>query len=314
MSHGYSVAQTARLVCALRWACGRLSEMLDGWAAQAGEAGGRQAAEAGEPHGAAAVRLADLSHRLDSHRGTLDGFQPDSELMAPWRQAAPADQGLVTALDEIAALEGPLDRIAVAEEVFVPELSDAYRQIGEHAAPHCDAALASAARALRHDLDRGDSSAGVAQPRGRGDCPRAVGRWRHSRLVPAAPRRLALEAPPPCIGGSRSELAALCTVCVRCAASSVVGRPAGANWQRWRPFWALVAASSGLGPASVGNWQRWRPCWALVAANFGSWWDCGWRWGKGRYRDRSNGAWGGGRWTGSPIPGVGVRGKGQGAS
>lgn len=156
MSRGYSVAQTARLVCALRWACGRLAGMLDDWAAQA--------AAAREPHAAGATRLAELSRRLASHRETLDGLQPDSELMASWRQAAPADQALVAALEEIAGLEGPLERLAVAEEVFVPELSKAYRQIGEHAAPHCDAALASAARALRQDLDREAASAGVAPP------------------------------------------------------------------------------------------------------------------------------------------------------
>ena len=155
MSHGYSVAQTARLVCALRWACGRLSEILEAWAAQAAATPG---------HAEAAASMSELSSRLAVHRETLDGFQPDSELMAPWRQAAPADQGLVAALDEIAGLEGPLERLAVADEVFAPELSDAYRQISEHAAPHCDAALASAARALRHDLDGEDSSVGVAQP------------------------------------------------------------------------------------------------------------------------------------------------------
>lgn len=156
MSRGYSVAQTARLVCALRWACGRLAEMLDGWAAQAAQAGGC--------HAEAAGRLAELGRRLASHRETLDGLQPDSELMALWRQAAPADPALAEALDEIAGLAGPLERLAVAEEVFVPELSGAYRQIGEHAAPHCDAALASVAQALEHDLDREDSSVGVAQP------------------------------------------------------------------------------------------------------------------------------------------------------
>ena len=84
--------------------------------------------------------------------------------MAPWRQAAPADPALAEALDAIEAMGGPSERLAVAEEVFVPELSDAYRQIGEHAAPHCDAALASAARALEQDLDRETSSAGIAQP------------------------------------------------------------------------------------------------------------------------------------------------------
>ena len=154
MSRGYSVAQTARLVCGLRWVCGRLSEILEAWAAQPAATPG---------HAEAAASMSELSRRLTSHRETLDGLQPDSELMAPWRRAAPADPALAEALDEIAGLEGPPDRIAVAEEVFVPELSGAYRQIGEHAAPHCDGALASAARALEHDLDREDSSVGVTQ-------------------------------------------------------------------------------------------------------------------------------------------------------
>ena len=155
MSHGYSVAQTARLVCALRWACGRLSEMLDGWAAQASAAPG---------NAEAAASMSGLSRRLVSHRETLDGLQPDSELMAPWRQAAPADPALAEALDEIAGVAGPRERLAVAEEVLVPGLSDAYRQIGEYATPHCDAALASAARALRQDLRREDSPVGVVRP------------------------------------------------------------------------------------------------------------------------------------------------------
>ena len=71
MSRGYSVAQTARLVCALRWVCGRLSEILEAWAAEAAEAGESDHAPAG-------VRLAELSRQLAVHRETLDGFQPDS--------------------------------------------------------------------------------------------------------------------------------------------------------------------------------------------------------------------------------------------
>ena len=154
-SRGYSVAQTARLVCALRWACGWLSEMLGGWAAQA--------ESAHEPAGAAAS-LSGLSRRLASHREILDGLQPDSELMTPWRQAAPADPALAEALDEIAGLEGSSGRIAVAWRVIVPQFAHVYGEILEHAAPHCDAALASAARALRQDLDHEAASAGVAPP------------------------------------------------------------------------------------------------------------------------------------------------------
>lgn len=153
---GYSVAQTARLVSALRWACGRLSEILGVWA--------QEAATAGAPHAVASVRLTVLSRRFAAHREALDVLQPDSVLMAGWRQAAPADQALAAALDEMATMEGPLERLAVAETVIVPALAGVYREIGEHAAPHCDAALASAARALRHDLDRGTAAAGSGQP------------------------------------------------------------------------------------------------------------------------------------------------------
>lgn len=174
MSRGYSVAQTARLVCALRWTCTRLSEILDAWSTQAATPGepstGQaadavgpstgQAANAAAPDAEAAVRLMELSRRLASHRETLDGLQPDSERMAPWRQPAPADQALAAALDELAELEGPAERVAVAVWVIVPALAEAYGEIEACAAPHCDAALASAARALRHDLEGGAEPAG----------------------------------------------------------------------------------------------------------------------------------------------------------
>lgn len=156
MSRGYSVAQTARLVSALRWVCGRLSEIVGVWA--------QEAATAEAPHAVASVRLAVLSRRLGAHRETLDGLQPDSQRMASWREAAPADPVLAAALDTIAATEGPSERLAVAVEVFVPQLSGVYEQIGEHAAPHCDAALASAARSLRHNLGREAAIAGAGQP------------------------------------------------------------------------------------------------------------------------------------------------------
>ena len=156
VSQGYSVAQTARLVCALRWACGRLAEMLESWAAQAA---------AVSEHAGAAASMSELSRRFAGHRESLDRLQPDSELMAPWRQAAPADLSLAATLDEIAALEGPLERLDIARRVIVPHLLDAYLQIGEQAAPHCDAALASTARSLRHDLGR-DRRAGRAAPAG----------------------------------------------------------------------------------------------------------------------------------------------------
>lgn len=151
MSHGYSVAQTARLVCALRWVCGRLSEMLGAWAEQPASAGTGRAE--GVDSAAGAARMAELSRLLASHREAFDGVQPDSELMAPWKQAAPASPGLARALDGIAALEGRSERFGVVVAVIAPQLRDACREVCEHAAPHCDAALASAARALGHDLD-----------------------------------------------------------------------------------------------------------------------------------------------------------------
>ena len=153
MSRGYSVAGTARLVCALRWACGRLAEVLEVWAAQAAGAAG---------HAEAAAPMWELSRRLASHREILDGLQPDSELMAPWRQAAPADVALVAALDEIAASEGTPERLDIARKVLVPGLRRVYAEIREHAAPHCDGALISTARSLGFDLDRRAAPAGAA--------------------------------------------------------------------------------------------------------------------------------------------------------
>ena len=178
MSHGYTVAQTARLVCALRWVCGRLSETAGGWAAEAAAAAGARHSRGGAsgPDGwsgdspddgiaAAAVCMAGMSRRLASHREALDSLQPDSERLASWRQAAPATQPLAAAFDEVAALDGPLDRLAVVRGVLVPALVDAYGEICEHAASHCDAALASVARSLRHDLGRGCVDGGPAHAR-----------------------------------------------------------------------------------------------------------------------------------------------------
>ena len=172
MNAGYSAVQTARLVAALRWACGRLSEIAGAWAteAAAAAAGGAQTGGGDQPDrsgrdstdvqfaaaaAAAAVEMTVLSRRLAAHRDVLDGLQPDSERLASWRLAAPADPSLADALDQIAALQGPLERRGVAREVLVPQLLGAYQEIREHAAPHCDAALASAAGSLSHDLDRG---------------------------------------------------------------------------------------------------------------------------------------------------------------
>ena len=167
MSAGYSLVQTARLVAALRWACGRLSEIVGAWASGAAASlgsgappGGGDSADAGAA--AAAVDMTVLSRRLAAHRSVLDGLQPDSERLASWRHAAPADPLLAEALDEIAALPGALERLSVAREVLVPELLGAYREICAHAAPHCDAALASAASSLRHDLGRGGRHAAAS--------------------------------------------------------------------------------------------------------------------------------------------------------
>ena len=161
---GYSVAQTARLVCSLRWVCGRLSEILEAWATEAAASD--------------VVELRGLSRRLASHRERIDGLQPDSELMASWRQAAPADRALAAALDEIAELETPADRLEVVAQVIVPQLAGACREIVGQAAPHCDAALASAVQALLDDLDRASermaASGGTVRPGAAEEAERAL--------------------------------------------------------------------------------------------------------------------------------------------
>ena len=164
-------------MAALRWACGRLSEIVGAWATEAAAAAvggaptgggdqpdrsGRDSADVHLAAAAVAVEMAVLSRRLAAHRDVLDGLQPDSERLASWRLAAPADPSLADALDQIAALQGPLERRGVAREVLVPQLLGAYQEIREHAAPHCDAALASAAGSLGRDLDRDRGRVGGA--------------------------------------------------------------------------------------------------------------------------------------------------------
>ena len=178
MSHGYSVAQTARLVCTLRWTCTRLSEMLEAWAADAsGHAEAAFTVDASSHaeaaftvdasdhvatalaadasgHAEVAARLWELSRRLAAHREALDSLQPTSEAMASWRQPAVAEASLATAIDELAASTGSRERFEITTRVLVPQLLRAYAAICEHGAPHCDAALISVAGALGFDLDR----------------------------------------------------------------------------------------------------------------------------------------------------------------
>lgn len=159
MSRGYSVAQAARLVSALRWTCTRLSDMFAAWAGEAAAAAG-EAPEAAVPGGAAepaeaAASLWALSRRLASHREALDALQPDSERMATWRPPTAADVSVAAMLDGIAETRGASARLDIACDVLVPQLRRCYATVCEHAAPHCDGALHSTTAALGFDLDLG---------------------------------------------------------------------------------------------------------------------------------------------------------------
>ena len=143
MSQGYTVAQTARLVAALRWAAGHFSSVVAVWA--------REAA-ADEPE--AAVWMATLSRRLAWHCESLEAVQPDSVRMQPYRDAGPPGPSGRDAVDEIAALQGTPARLAVAQQVLASHLADALGEVCAHAAPHCDAALVWAAEAMSRDLRR----------------------------------------------------------------------------------------------------------------------------------------------------------------
>ncbi len=196
---GYSVAQTARLVCALRWTCDRLSKMLGAWAEQAAAA---------LAHAEAAIELSELSRRLAAHREVLDRLQPDSELMVPWRQAAPADAALDAALDQIAALEGSPDHLDIAHGVLVPEFLRVYAAICEHATPHCDGALISAACSLRFDLDRecgGEPSDSTPENDVERSLPIAGGEPSDSTLEKAVERSLPAAGGGPSGGGAVND-------------------------------------------------------------------------------------------------------------
>lgn len=152
---GYTAEQTARLVAGLRWATGRLADIVGSWALAAADA---------TPE--ATVWLTALSRRLKWHREVLEDHQPDSVLLAPHREARPPSASLEAAFDELAALDGDAARVAVAHRVLIPRLSAVCAGVQAQAAPHCDSALASAAAMLGHDLRRqaeaGDGLSGLA--------------------------------------------------------------------------------------------------------------------------------------------------------
>ncbi len=160
-SYGYSLGQTARLVCSLRWLCSRLSEMFESWAAQAATAAAETddsadaaANDADAAGKAVALELRQLGRRLGDHRAVLNGLQPDSERLAPWREAAPAHPALIAALDTIAATTDSSQRLDIALELLVPQLRNAYGQICERAANHSDGALITTAETFRSELQR----------------------------------------------------------------------------------------------------------------------------------------------------------------
>lgn len=142
-SRGYSVEQTARLVAALRWVTSRLADIVDSWARDAVD-------EAPE----AAVWLTALSGRLRWHCRALEQHQPDSVLLARYREASPPGEPLAATLDGLAELEGDAARTAVARQVLIPALAAVCAGVQAHAAPHCDSALASAVAMLCDDLGR----------------------------------------------------------------------------------------------------------------------------------------------------------------
>ena len=141
-ARGYTAEQTARLVSGLRWATGRLADIVGSWA--------RDAAD-GTPE--AAVWLTALSRRLRWHREVLEDHQPDSVLLVPHREARPPSASLEAAFDELAALDDAT-RVAVAHQVLIPGLAAVCAGVQAQAAPHCDSALASAAAMLGDDLRR----------------------------------------------------------------------------------------------------------------------------------------------------------------
>ncbi len=152
MTHGYTVAQTARLVSAMRWVLRSVVDITDAWAHDACANESKESKESEESE--AAVWLAVLSRRLASHCESFEMLQPDSVRMLPYRDAVAPDPRLPSLLDEIAELSGITARLAVVQRLLIPCLVDACDEIRTHSAPHCDAALAWTADAMGLDLAR----------------------------------------------------------------------------------------------------------------------------------------------------------------
>ncbi len=159
VTRGYTVAQTARLVAALRWAAGCVADLLGAWAGEAGADGPE-----------AAIWMAAAGRHLAWHRELLERVQPDSVRMERYRDPVPPDPRLPAAIAEITELSsagqsGTAARLAVAQHVLIANLVDACDEVCAHAAAHCDAALASAAEAMGRDLQSACRTASSERPR-----------------------------------------------------------------------------------------------------------------------------------------------------
>ncbi|MFQ5556191.1 MAG: hypothetical protein ACE5GB_01555 [Acidimicrobiales bacterium] len=140
LTRGLTTVQTARAARGLRWAGGRLFEILGTWAGEAN-------------HPSIAVSMATASRHLGWHLEDLDELVPDSVLLADDTAFEPPD-AVGAALDAIRAIPGAPARLGVAHRVLLARMASRCVRIQRLASPHADAPFTRIVEFLLADIRR----------------------------------------------------------------------------------------------------------------------------------------------------------------
>lgn len=141
MGQGLTTEQSAAVVGGLLRAATRQFEIIGQWATNV-------------DHHAVAVSLATSSRHLGWHLDDLEDLLGDSQLLAGGRHAVPAGPGTEVAFDAIAAIEGPIERLAVTHRVLLAQLELGCVVLARRTSEHADAPLRRVIGFLAADLRR----------------------------------------------------------------------------------------------------------------------------------------------------------------
>lgn len=182
MNTGYTVKQSAELLCAVRWVLGRLATITRLWSVKSISSHVASCVAVDEASDEvvdeACVWLHTVSGCLDTHKKMFDSLQPDSEALSAYSECSTGcsacesarsetssecssssecsvcESDRVNALNALSATDlGAVQQLILVLRVFIPHMLGLCQRVEQNCAPHCDAYLARAARMMRLELE-----------------------------------------------------------------------------------------------------------------------------------------------------------------